>query len=224
MSNLIKFLGSPRTAQHGNIYDGYRSFSKNHNIERVVEYPWALKFLKYIKSGKKEKVLDIGPGPFYVFPQILQYMNYNVVIIDVGPNADRIIKDDICKTNLLSNEFNAVFCINVIQLCYDHSLAIDNIHRILKNNGLAIITAGFSKIKKDKFSRGYICNEDGSKIDGCFTIYQQEIDEWEKKFSKILEIIYWRVWEIDWYVGERLPFPIRCKIDDAQLIGIALQK
>ena len=46
MSNLIKFLGTPRTAQHGSLYDGYRSFSNNHNIERVVEYPWALKFLK----------------------------------------------------------------------------------------------------------------------------------------------------------------------------------
>ena len=151
-------------------------------------------------------------------------MNYNVVIIDVGPNADRIIKDNICETKLLSNEFNAVFCINVIQLCYDRSLAIDNIYRILKNNGLAIITAGFSKIKKEKFIRGYSCNENGTKNSGCFTIYQQEIDEWIKKFSKVLEIIYWKAWEIDWHVGDRLQFPIKCRMEDAQLIGITLQK
>jgi len=224
MSKLIKIKGTPRTAQIGSEIDGYRSFSDNHNIERVVEYPWALKFLKYIKSGKREKVLDIGPGPFYVFPQILQYMNYNVVIIDVGPYADRIIKDDICETKLLSNEFNVVFCINVIQLCYDHLLAINNIHRILKNNGLAVITAGFSKEKKDLSVRGYICNKNKVKTNGCFTIYQQEVDEWIKKFSKCLEIIYWKAWETDWHVGDRLPFPIEYGIDEAQLIGITLQK
>ena len=220
MEQLIRLEGTPRTAQWGSDPDGYRAWPVDHIIERVVEYPWALKFLKYITGNK---VLDIGPGPFYVFPQILQYMNYNVTAIDVRPSAKRIIQDDICNSVLPINNFDAIFCISTMPHFYDKTAAIQNIKKLIKKNGLVVITTGFSINENAKISNGYITTKDGTNERGCSPLFKKEIDEWCKIFSETIEIIYWKAWEKGWYLGERLSFPIECNEQEAQLIGVAFK-
>ncbi len=115
------------------------------NWQRHWEYPWVL------KNGQFEKtdiVADAGGGYNY-FPCVLSKYVKEVVVIDHNAKSlnhcvsftPRFICQDLAKLNL-DEKFDKVISISVIEHINNWRNAIKNLTKILKTNGLLIMTIG----------------------------------------------------------------------------------
>jgi SAM-dependent methyltransferase len=124
--------------------------------ERLVEYPWLLRSLKLVKVGSR--ILDVGCAEGFLHYELIA-KGYEVWGIDIRdefpkhPNL-RFIKGDIMKSPFPDNFFDAVIAISTVEriglsaygdaLCENGDFeAMEEIHRILRKDGLAFITLPF---------------------------------------------------------------------------------
>ncbi len=128
--------------------------------DRYIEYPFVIRNL----PKPPAKVLDVGcSGSF--FPLLLASFGYEVYGIDIREYAIinkikfdnfRFVKEDIRKTSFSSNYFDAVIAISTLEhigIAGRHGVleedlnrdkkAIREMKRILKSNGIVIITIPF---------------------------------------------------------------------------------
>ncbi|AIY13285.1 class I SAM-dependent methyltransferase [Cellulophaga baltica] len=86
---------------------------------------------------KKYKVLHFAPEQaFYKRFRALENLNYTTTDLD-SPLAD--IKADICDLPFADNSFDIIFCNHVLEHIPDDTKAMEEIYRILKPNGWAIL-------------------------------------------------------------------------------------
>jgi len=86
---------------------------------------------------KKHKVLHFAPEQaFYKRFRALENLNYTTTDLD-SPLAD--IKADICDLPFADNSFDIIFCNHVLEHIPDDTKAMEEIYRILKPNGWAVL-------------------------------------------------------------------------------------
>ncbi len=86
---------------------------------------------------KKQKVLHFAPEQaFYKRFRALENLKYTTTDLD-SPLAD--IKADICDLPFADNSFDIIFCNHVLEHIPDDTKAMQELYRILKPNGWAIL-------------------------------------------------------------------------------------
>lgn len=118
---------------------------EKYNWLRQWEYPWVLKYGQFKKT---DIVADAGGGYNY-FPCVLSKYVKEVVVIDHNPKSlnhcisftPRFICQDLTTLNI-NETFDKVISISVIEHIENWRNAIRNLTKILKANGLLIMTIG----------------------------------------------------------------------------------
>lgn len=100
---------------------------------------------KIIYTNKKfisGKVLDYGCGtsPYKEVFNFDEYKRADIIIDNLGDNVTKIIN---AKTIFEDNYFDSIICTEVLEHVEDTNLAIEEMYRVLKPNGVAIITTPF---------------------------------------------------------------------------------
>ena len=90
----------------------------------------------FFSSGKKLKVLHIAPEQCFL--QLFKKQNnLDYITSDLeSPIAD--VKADICDLPFDDNSFDVVFCNHVLEHIPDDTKAMEELYRVLKNNGFGI--------------------------------------------------------------------------------------
>ncbi len=133
-----------------------------HQWSRQWEYPFVFSAIKNYVADRdltSLKILDAGSGitflPYYITQQI---PGAEITCCDNDPslnsafkaNNDRtgsdikFIKKDIKETGLSSNNFDIIYCISVLEHTRSYEKIIDGFHKLLKPNGILIITFDIS--------------------------------------------------------------------------------
>lgn len=134
--------------------------------DRYVEYPWALSAIS--QFDRMSKILDIGCSGS-MFPLILDSIGMDAYGIDIRDNPTKdgfnFIKGDICDCNFEKNTFRIITAISTIEHIglkrygagkHSDFSAINEIHRILRPDGLFLMTVPFGdKYTEEKFHRIY---------------------------------------------------------------------
>jgi ubiquinone/menaquinone biosynthesis C-methylase UbiE len=127
----------------------YDKNTRKHRIGEMQEY--ANETLKHIKEGAT--VLDIATGPGFMPIELAKIGNFNITGMDIS--ADFI---EICKTNAKNenvrvdfvqgnvsalpfedNAFDFVFCSAAFKNFKEPIKALNEMYRVLKNDGIALI-------------------------------------------------------------------------------------
>jgi ubiquinone/menaquinone biosynthesis C-methylase UbiE len=127
----------------------YDKISREHRIGEMKEY--AKEITRHIKQG--DTVLEIAPGAGYLSIELAKPGNYKITGIDISKDLV-----DICRRNAIeagvqidfrqgnvsdmpfqSNEFNFIICILAFKNFKEPVKALEEIHRVLKPGGKALI-------------------------------------------------------------------------------------
>jgi len=131
-----------------------------HFFSRIWEYPYAYYHLKELAAtlgpGVQAQVVDLGSAVTF-FPFSLEKLGYHVRCLDIdatcGPDIDRaeailqhgpgkvdfrLISDG--RFPLADGEVEAVYCVSVLEHIPDFERTIEEVFRVLKPNGLLILT------------------------------------------------------------------------------------
>jgi 2-polyprenyl-3-methyl-5-hydroxy-6-metoxy-1,4-benzoquinol methylase len=207
-------------------------------VVRHVEYPWAV---KNAHLEKNMKILDIGSG-VSLLPVYLASKGHNVISIDndeilmerlapnlakwSGVNVDYKI-GTATKLNFEDNYFDRIFCISVLEHLEEekvngeavnyHKLnldikAISEMIRVVKPNGLIILTFDWSENPKDL--RSYKLEDIYERALKPFKAYLVE----DKK-----PVVYWETAKED-HLRAWKSFPSQNYIDDGWAVGVILKK
>ena len=120
--------------------------------DRYIEYPFVLKNIPRPPC----KILDIGCAGS-MFPLLLKAFGYDITGIDIRLHPMRFsfdfVKADICNKTFGSNLFDIITAISTIEHIRYAFKAIKEIHRLLKPNGLLLMTIpySFDKPRQTKF-------------------------------------------------------------------------
>lgn len=116
---------------------GYTEFASIRKFKVIVDI---------ISSINPDNILDIGCGGG-LFISELQKHGYKIIGIDISYNLLSKIRENkilVCgRSELLpfkDNSFNLVLCTEVLEHIFDLDKALNEIKRIVKNNGYVIIT------------------------------------------------------------------------------------
>ena len=116
---------------------------------RVYEYPWAI---NYAKAG--QVVADLGCGyHFRPFKDALSKVCYYVYAVDkdervldldkqypFATNLQMVVADMEKPMPIQKHSLDRIFCISVLEELDDPEAALSGMHRILKPDGLAVLT------------------------------------------------------------------------------------
>lgn len=203
--------------------------------ERPLEYCYVMEKIMEFKS---QKILDIGCGKT-AFPRVLLDSGFDVTCTDQQNNywgssiVNRhvyVISDDICHSSLLSDEYDTISCISVLEHIKQYDIAVKEMVRLLRPGGILLITFPFTYdgdfiwnvydlIESDAFSSSfrYIAHSFNNK----------NITSWKRKYS-LLEIDrrYFRSWTGKYIrCGDRIQYPFWIENKEtANNICITLQK
>ena len=105
-----------------------------HNTGRI-------RFFKQVRLHKDAifgRVLDIGAGNFSRYKELFNFDEY--VRMDIEPRKDIDIVGRIEEIPLPDNAFDSVVCTQVLGDVYELHKAFEEMHRVLRPNGIALIT------------------------------------------------------------------------------------
>jgi len=100
----------------------------------------------FAKGMKNKKILEIGSGKKYRGKHYYSVKNCfddsnEFIMSDIKEEYGHKVVD---VTNMdYENEFNVVLCLNVLEHVFNFNQAVENIHKALKPNGVAIIAIPF---------------------------------------------------------------------------------
>jgi len=200
--------------------------------ERPIEFGFVFR-----KLGETypRKILDVGTGTT-ALPHLMRNCGCLVTatdnVRDYWPSGMlnrhyHVIDDDITETRL-SNTFDLITCISVLEHIQKPDDAIRNMFSLLKPNGHLIVTCPYNE-------RSYVRNvyelPGSSYGKGAPYITQSysrsELDRWlQENHATILDQEYWQFWEGDhWTVGKQIIPPRSVTPDDKhQLTCILMRK
>jgi 2-polyprenyl-3-methyl-5-hydroxy-6-metoxy-1,4-benzoquinol methylase len=89
---------------------------------------------------KSAKILDLGCGEGYLVEKY-QKMGYDITGLDINYSSEYVRKGDIRATRFEDDSFDIILCLDVIEHLHfsDQSLALKEIYRILKKDGIALL-------------------------------------------------------------------------------------
>lgn len=109
----------------------------NEHLRKIVKS----KFICRLSENGHVKILDVGCGskPYQYLAPSVDWFGIDII---KGPNVDLVI-DKSSKWALDDNTFDAILCTEVLEHAVNPELVIDEIWRVLKPNGIALITSPF---------------------------------------------------------------------------------
>ena len=137
--------------------------------DRCIEYPWAIRNIKLYQSMLCPiKILDVGCSGS-MFPFLIKAMGYEVYGNDIRklPTGIEGYQGDIQNTPYDDNTFDIITAISTVEHIglkgrygiEENKVEIfvfNEIHRILKNGGIFLMTVPFDKeFRTEKFNRVY---------------------------------------------------------------------
>jgi 2-polyprenyl-3-methyl-5-hydroxy-6-metoxy-1,4-benzoquinol methylase len=128
----------------------FQNQSFSHHNERSIEYRFALQMLGEIRP---RSVLDVGTGTT-AWPHLLKNCGYVVTAIDnvrdywpegmVNRHWAVLDVDIVNPDRRVSEKYEAITCISVLEHIEEHTRAVRNMVALLKTGGLLILTTPFS--------------------------------------------------------------------------------
>ena len=189
----------------------YAAQAFHHVNERPVEYGFVFRCL--LRCCPR-CVLDIGTGST-ALPQLMSHCGFVVTATDnvrdywtkgMFNRHYHVIDDDITDTKL-TQQFDFITCVSVLEHISDPGAAMRSIRKLLAPAGHLVLTFPYDE-------RRYVENvyklpgahhgQDQSYV--CRMFSRSELAGWTEAFElKIVEQEYWEVWSGDaWAFGERL--------------------
>ncbi|HEY7531797.1 MAG TPA: class I SAM-dependent methyltransferase [Nitrospiraceae bacterium] len=152
--NVAKFF-SGRTVYWRQIYD-----SKEESISQYYHYfmekrkAAVLAALDRFSDGKPIKVLDAGCGPGALLEEVAKRghtatgLDFSLDMVaqaswavgNAGTKRTCFIQGDLDSLPFKDNSFDAVICVGVLQYLPDNRMSISELGRVLRPDGIAIIT------------------------------------------------------------------------------------
>lgn len=132
--------------------------------DRFIEYPWALNLIH--NHTRDALILDVGCAGS-MFTMLIYSIGFRVWGIDVRNASSDLfsfVKGNICESPFDNNTFDVVTAISTVEHIgiseyardYTDFSAINEIHRILKPDGLLIMSVPFAdKYREETFHRVY---------------------------------------------------------------------
>ncbi len=200
--------------------------------ERSVEYRFV--FDQLVKQAP-QSVLDIGTG-ITALPALISNCGIQVTAIDNikeywpdGMNNKHyfILNDNICHPEI-TQQFDFITCISVIEHIPEHEMAIRSMASLLRSGGYLILTFPYNQeryIENVYKLPGVSYGKDAPYI--CQVFSKTEIDLWLTQSDlKLVDQEFWQVFTGDlWAFGERLPNPRLVSPQDLhQLCCLAVRK
>lgn len=194
----------------------------SHKInERPIEYAFTLKQIFQIWL---KKILDVGTGQFSL-PHLITNCGFRVTAIDEmesywrkkGINRHyQVIPDDITNPKI-SEAFDLITCISVLEHIPDHNAAIKGMFRLLRPNGYLILTFPYNE--KKFVENVYNLPDVGYKQDAshiCYIFSRNEIENWlDENHGNIIEQEFYEIFTGGlWAHGDRLNPPRKVKKEE----------
>jgi len=109
-------------------------------ITSVTKYSLEKELFKQFAKLKPGVVLDVGSkmAPYKGHIPHTKYMT-----LDVNPEVKPDIVSDIHKVNWESNYFDTIIATEILEHCYAPEKVIDEIYRLLKDEGICILSTRF---------------------------------------------------------------------------------
>jgi len=142
-----------------------RWYDKNTRENRIVEIQ------EYAKEVKKHlmdnsNVLEVAPGPGYFSIELAKMGNYNITGMDISVDFVEICKTNARRENVVvkfiqgnvskmpfeDNTFDFIFCSAAFKNFKEPIVALHEMYRVLKNNGIILIIDMNHDISKGKLS------------------------------------------------------------------------
>jgi SAM-dependent methyltransferase len=200
--------------------------------ERPVEFAFVFKHLARIYP---RKILDVGTGTT-ALPHLMQNCGYLVTAIDnikdywtsgMSNRHYHVIDDDITNSKL-TDTFDFITCISVLEHIEAFDAAVRNMFKLLNPKGHLILTFPYTdnKYVKNVYKLpGSSYGQDNPYIAQSYS--RNELSKWLKDNDGILiEQEYWRFWDGDfWTVGNQLIPPKKVDAGEKHQIScILIQK
>jgi SAM-dependent methyltransferase len=195
--------------------------------ERPLEYAFVF---RHIGALQPRTVLDVGSGQS-ALPALMRTCRAAVTAIDnirdYWPRGMvnrhwHVVDDDITRPRL-SQTFDLVTCVSVLEHIADQVAAVRGLYALTRPGGHAIVTTPFGQVGHPNVytlagSRGtanpYICRQHSPA----------DLAEWEKIGFTVADREYWRVFDSPyWSVGAVLPQPVRSD-EPAHVACLLLQR
>ncbi len=200
--------------------------------ERPIEFSFVFRKLGEIYP---RNILDVGTGTT-ALPHLMRNCGFIVTatdnIHDYWPSGMlnrhyHLIDDDITDTHL-SETFDLITCISVLEHIQKHETAVYNMFSLLKKNGHLILTFPYNE-------KSYVKNvyelPDSSYGKGLPYITQSfsrgELKQWLRENQGIIiDQEYWQFWEGNYWTEGNQLIPPRCVTEDDkhQLACLLIQK
>lgn len=200
--------------------------------ERPIEFGFVFRKLGEIYP---RTILDVGSGKT-ALPYMMRNCGFLVTAIDnvrdYWPSGMinrhyHVIDDDITDTRL-SDTFDLVTCVSVIEHIHNFDDAIRNMFSLLKTNGHLLLTFPYNEesyVENVYELPGASYGQSASYITQSYA--REELDRWlQMNNGSIIDQEYWQFWEGDhWTVGKQLIPPKRVTADDKhQLTCLLIRK
>jgi len=129
-----------------------RWYDKNTRETRLAEMrEYAKEVAKHIKDGST--VLEVAPGPGYMSIELAKMGGFNITGMDISPDFVEICKINAKRENVNvtflegnvsaapfpENTFNFIFCSAAFKNFKEPVLALREMHRVLKKDGICLI-------------------------------------------------------------------------------------
>jgi SAM-dependent methyltransferase len=200
--------------------------------ERVVEYGFVFKSLL---DKKALSILDVGTG-LSALPSLMETCGFKVTAVDnivdywKGGAFNRhyhVVNDDILNTNI-TDTYDVVTCISVLEHINDHNKAVETMFSLLKPGGKLLLTFPYNEDT-------YIDNvykmpgaSWGDHVDYIAQVFsRKEINQWlEDNGGIVVNQEYWKIYTGKYHVfGDSIYPPERAKVDENyQLTCLSIEK
>jgi 2-polyprenyl-3-methyl-5-hydroxy-6-metoxy-1,4-benzoquinol methylase len=194
----------------------YRGQKKTRKNERSIEYRFVFENLTELRP---EKCLDVGSGTT-ALPHLIRNCGYLVTavdnIVDYWPEGMvnrhfHVVHDDITRTRL-SEKFDFITCISVLEHIKDHAGAMRSMLSLLNPGGHLVLTCPYSESEyiENCYDLAGSSYGKGSAY-ACQAFSRKELSHWIMAGSaSIAKQEYWEFFTgKHWTVGEVLPHPRR---------------
>lgn len=198
--------------------------------ERSVEYRFVF---QHLSEKCPIRVLDIGTGTT-ALPHLMRTCGFVVTatdnVRDYCPNGMlnrhfHIIDDDITNTRL-TQQFDFITCVSVLEHIKNHSAAVKSMFSLLKSDGYLVLTFPYNESHYVENVYTLLgSNAKGKNIPFITQAFSRnELDDWlTLNRGKILEQEYWRFFTGEyWTVGERVLPPLKVSKDEKHQINCLL--
>lgn len=109
-------------------------------------YPVYVEKMKMVKNflaerGRGKKILDLGCGEGALVEE-MRRQGYDITGVDANYESGFVLKRDIFSAGFADNSFDIVLCLDVLEHLdfYEQERAIDEIKRMLKPEGVLVLT------------------------------------------------------------------------------------